>query len=153
MRRAAVVALEESGIAWERGSLTVREKGGADQSYAISKQGLAALQDYVQHERPADAAAFPAASAFFLPAGSRINSPGRMAANQVNLIWGAVCRLAGVTARSPHSARHAMGRRLLAATGNIAAVQRQLGHRNAGYSVQYTRVTEAELHQALEEDS
>ena len=152
MRRAAVAAMEESGIAWERGSLTVREKGGAEHSYAISRQGLAALADYAREERPADAAAFPAAASFFLPAASRANSSGRLAAGQINLIWKEASQLAGVAGKTPHSARHAMGRRLIARTGNIAAVQRQLGHRNAAYSVQYARITEAELHQALEEE-
>jgi hypothetical protein len=38
-----------------------------------------------------------------------------------------------------------MGRHIIAKTGNVAAVQRQLGHKNAAYSLQYARITEAEL--------
>ena len=34
---------------------------------------------------------------------------------------------------------------LIEKTGNIAAVQRQLGHTNAAYSIQYARVTDEEL--------
>jgi hypothetical protein len=30
-------------------------------------------------------------------------------------------------------------------TGNVAAVQRQLGNKNAAYSLQYTRLTDAHL--------
>ena len=37
----------------------------------------------------------------------------------------------------PHDARHAMGPHLIEKTGNIAAVQRQLGHTNAAYSIQH----------------
>ncbi len=150
MRRAALVALEASGIDWARSTLKVVEKGGAAHAYAISRQGLAALQDYAERERPADAAAFPAARAFFLPAAGR-RSDGRLAPIQVNRVWDDVCQAAAVEGRSPHSARHAMGRRLIKRTGNIAAVQRQLGHRNAVYSIQYSRVTDQELHDALEE--
>jgi site-specific recombinase XerC len=36
-------------------------------------------------------------------------------------------------------------------TGNIAAVQRQLGHTNAAYSIQYARVTDQELADALDD--
>ena len=150
MRRAALVALEASGIDWARGALAVVEKGGAAHAYAISRQGLAALRDYAERERPADAEAFPASRAFFLPAAGR-RSNGRLGPVQVNRIWDAVCDAAAVPGKSPHSARHAMGRRLIQRTGNIAAVQRQLGHRNAVYSIQYSRVTDQELHDALEE--
>jgi integrase len=69
----------------------------------------------------------------------------------VNAIWNAVCRVAQVAGWTPHSARHAMGKHLMAKTGNIAAVQRQLGHRQAAYAMQYARVTAAELGQVLDD--
>ncbi len=34
-------------------------------------------------------------------------------------------------------------------TGNIAAVQRQLGHKNATYSMQYSRITAEELRDVI----
>jgi len=40
---------------------------------------------------------------------------------------------------------------LIEKTGNIAAVQRQLGHTNAADSIQYTRVTDQELAEALDD--
>ena len=40
-------------------------------------------------------------------------------------------RGARVEGRTPHSARHAIGRHIIEKTGNVAAVKRQLGHRNA----------------------
>lgn len=55
----------------------------------------------------------------------------------INHIWDSVAELAGGVGRTPHSARHAMGRRLIDKTGNIASVQRQLRHKNAAYSVRY----------------
>ena len=42
-----------------------------------------------------------------------------------------------------------MGRHIMEKTGNVAAIQRQLGHKNATYSLQYARITEKELDAAL----
>ena len=36
-------------------------------------------------------------------------------------------------------------------TGNIVAVQRQLGHTNAVYPIQYARITDQELAEALDD--
>ena len=36
-------------------------------------------------------------------------------------------------------------------TGNVAAVQRQLGHKNAVYSMQYARISDKELEDVLDE--
>jgi integrase len=58
--------------------------------------------------------------------------------------------LAGVEGHIPLDARHAMGRYLSEKTGNIAAVQRQLGHTNAAFFIQYARVTDQELADALD---
>ena len=69
----------------------------------------------------------------------------------VNTVWNAVCRVAQVEGRTPHSARHAMGKHLMAKTGNVAAIQRQLGHRQAAYAMQYARVTAEELAQVLDD--
>ena len=63
----------------------------------------------------------------------------------VNVIWDEVCKTASVEGRTPHSARHAMGKHIIEKTGNITAVQRQLGHKNAAYSMQYARITGEEL--------
>ncbi len=54
-------------------------------------------------------------------------------------------------ANTPHASRHAMGRHLIKKTGNIVAVQRQLGQTNAAYSIQYARVTDQELADALDD--
>ena len=69
---------------------------------------------------------------------------GRLTVGVVNTVWNAVCRVAQVQGRTPHSARHAMGKHIIAKTGNIAAVQKQLGHRQAAYAMQYARTTTEE---------
>ena len=40
---------------------------------------------------------------------------------------------------------------IIAKTGNIAAVQRQLGHRQATYAMQYARTTTEALAQVLDD--
>ena len=87
----------------------------------------------------------------FLSPANNAHGDGRLNPKVINLAWKEVCRLAGVEAHTPHDARHAMGRHLIEKTGNIAAVQRQLGHTNAAYSIQYARVTEQELADALDD--
>ena len=69
----------------------------------------------------------------------------------INTVLNEVCNLTGVEGHTPHDARHAMGRHLIEKTGNIAAVQRQLGHTNAAYSIQYARITDKELANALDD--
>ena len=61
-----------------------------------------------------------------------------------------------IFAECPHlavirMARHAMGRHVMEKTGNVAAVQRQLGHKNAAYSLQYARITDDELQAVLDD--
>jgi integrase len=69
----------------------------------------------------------------------------------INTVFNELCSLAAVEGHTPHDARHAMGRHLIEKTGNIAAVQRQLGHTNAAYSIQYARVIDQELADALDD--
>ena len=87
----------------------------------------------------------------FLPAGTVSASTGHLTVPVINSIWNEVAELGKVEGKTPHSARHAMGRHIIEKTGNIAAVQRQLGHRNAIYSMQYARITAEELGAVLEE--
>lgn len=150
MRRAAVVNLDLADVDFKKKVLSVREKGGLIHRYQISAEGLQAIRDYIEGERKADAKAWHS-SALFVPASTVPQSSGRLAVNVVNQIWNDVATLAGVEGKTPHSARHAMGRHIIEKTGNIAAVQRQLGHKNAIYSMQYARITERELADVIED--
>jgi len=149
MRRAAVASLLLDNVDFKEKRITVVEKGAALHTYKISREGIAAIMDYVEKERVTDAGHF-GASVLFLAAESSRNERGRMHPNAINEIWNQVNASAGVAGKTPHSARHAMGRFLIEQTGNVEAVQRQLGHRNAGYSLQYSRITDQELEDALE---
>ena len=94
---------------------------------------------------------FPQSPALFLPAETVVNSSGRLTPKVINTVWNEVCRWAQIKGKTPHAARHAMGRHIMAKTGNVAAVQRQLGHKNAAYSLQYARITDAELQSVVDE--
>jgi integrase len=150
MRRAAVTKLNLNDVDFRRKLLTVEEKGGYTHNYQISQEGLRAIQDYLTKERAEDAVHWQS-PALFLPTATTRRSNGRLAVLAVNDIWNAVCRVAGVSGKTPHSARHAMGKHIIEKTGNIAAVQKQLGHKQAAYSMQYARITAEELGRVLDE--
>ena len=44
-----------------------------------------------------------------------------------------------------------MGSHIMDKTGNPAAVQRQLGHKDAKYSLQYARITEQKLEEVIDD--
>lgn len=150
MRRAAVTNLDLLNVNWKERKLSVEEKGGKTHEYAISKEGIEAIRDYVEKERHTDAAHWKS-PALFLSAASNPRASERLSVRTVNEVWDEVCRLANVEGRTPHSARHAMGKHIIEKTGNIAAVQRQLGHKNAAYSMQYARITQDELRDVIDD--
>jgi len=150
MRRAAVTRLDQAQVDLAGRRLTVVEKGGATHTYHISREGAQAIADYLGHERVQDAARW-SAPALFLAATTVSQGTGRLTVRVINTIWNAVCRVAQVQGRTPHSARHAIGKHIIAKTGNIAAVQQQLGHRQATYAMQYARSTTTELGRVLDD--
>ena len=149
MRRAAVTKINLADVDFEKKNITVEEKGRGRHAYKINKEGLAAIRDYLQGEREVDYEKWQSPALFLSP---RTNIPGngRLSVPVINNVWNAVCKKAEITGRTPHSARHAMGRHIMEQTRNVAAVQRQLGHKNAAYSLQYSRITDKELDVVLE---
>lgn len=149
MRRAAITHIKLSDVDFEARTIRTTEKGSYSHDYTISKEGLKAIRDYIEGERSQDKAYYDS-PALFLPAHSTQNKTGELNPNAVNDIWDHVSQAAHVSKKTPHSARHAMGRYLIEKTGNVAAVQRQLGHKNAAYSLQYSRITGDELKKVLD---
>lgn len=150
MRRAAIKNLDFESIDFFHKQLKVQEKGGFTHSYQISSQGLQAIGDYLEHERGQDEEFFNT-NALFLASGGTPTGDGRLSVRLINLIWNEVASLAGVEGKTPHSARHAVGKHIIEKTGNIAAVQKQLGHKNAVYSMQYARISREELKSVLDD--
>jgi len=150
MRRAGVCNILLDDIDWKKQTIKTTEKGGNQHTYHISREGLAVIQDYIDNERGLDNIKRQSAG-LFLTAAHNGRDQGSLSTSMINRIWNAACKAAGVEGRTPHSARHAMGRHIVEKTGNVAAVQRQLGHKNAGYSMQYMRVTGDEMRAVLED--
>jgi integrase len=151
MRRSAVTKITVTAIDWSKRTIAVPEKGGAEHRYHVSQEGLAAIRDYLDRERPEDAEAWDDSTVLFLSPRQNAKSGGPLCPRSINNVWGRVCAVAGVCDKTPHSARHAMGKHIMEKTGNVAAVQRQLGHRNAVYSMQYARISGEELRAVLDE--
>jgi integrase len=57
---------------------------------------------------------FPQSSALFLPPATVVNSSGHLTPRVVNTVWNEACRWANVKHKTPHAARHAMGRHIMA---------------------------------------
>jgi integrase len=148
MRRAAITKLDVSDVDFRKKTLTVKEKGGITQGYQISNEGLQAIRDYLDQEHLGDDEKWNS-PALFLTSSTNPHGDGRLSVQIVNDVWNEVTGLAGVEGKTPHSARHAMGKHIMEKTGNIAAVQRQLGHKNAVYSMQYSRITADELREVI----
>jgi integrase len=149
MRRRAVTSINIVDVDILKRKITVEEKGGMRHTYQISKEGITAIMDYVNNERSADFDKWQSPALFFSPE-TNPNGNGRLTVKVINTVWDDICKVAGVEGKTPHSARHAMGRYIMEKTGNVAAVQRQLGHKNAAYSLQYARITDEELNGVLD---
>lgn len=150
MRRQAVSLLNLEDVDFEQSIVRATEKGGVEHNYQISLEGLGAIQKYLTDERPEDLEKWKS-PALFVAACTIAKGDGRLNVRMINHIWNEVCTMAGVKGKTPHSARHAMGKHIIEKTGNIAAVQRQLGHKNAAYSMQYARITAEELKEVIED--
>ncbi len=150
MRRAAVRNLNLKDVNFKKRNVSAEEKGGRTHTYKISREGLAAIQDYLDKERQPDFKRWRSPALFLSPSNTA-HGNGRLNPKVINTVWNDVCQMAGIEGHTPHDARHAMGKHLIEKTGNLAAVQRQFGHTNPVYSMQYTRITDEELGDALDE--
>ncbi len=149
MRRAAITRLNLADVDFKRRILPVVEKGGSVHAYPISRQGMQAIREYLEFERPRDFEKWQSPALFLSPA-SNPHGDGRLNPRVVNTLWNDTCRFADVEERTPHSARHGMGTHIIEKTGNVAAVQRQLGHKNAAFSMQYSRISRRDLQDVLD---
>jgi integrase len=148
MRRRAVTAINLADVDFEQKTIEVEEKGGSRHAYQINKESLRAILDYIEIERNTDDEKFQS-PALFLPPCTKVNCHDRLMAKAINRIWNDACKAANITGRTPHSARHAMGRFIMEKTKKVGDVQRQLGHKNSLYSIQYSRITKDELDDVL----
>ena len=150
MHRAAVRNLNLKDMDFKKKNVKAEEKEGRSHTYKISREGLKAIEDYIEKERKGDHKRWQSPALFLSPV-TNPHGDGRFNPRVVNTAWNELCQLAQVEGHTPHAARHAMGKHLIEKTDNLAAVQRQLCHTNPAYSMQYTRITDKELGSALED--
>ena len=74
MRRAAVTKLNVADVDFQRGMVTVAERGGAAHRYHISQVGLQAIRAYLERERPQDAAKWTSPRSFCRPLPPRMGT-------------------------------------------------------------------------------
>lgn len=152
MRRAAIGEIDLDNVDFKKRRITTIEKGGFQETYAISTEGIKAIQDYIENERERDVDYWKNPKLFLSAGMGNIRGDGQLKPLSVSNVWKDVCQEANIEGKTPHSARHAMGKHIMKKTGgNVAAVQRQLGHKNAAYSLQYSRISDEELDSALDD--
>src|SRR5262249_37726045 len=140
MTRRAITELNLKNVDFENKNVSVYQRGSLH-TYQISDVALQAIREYIDEKRRLDAARWKKCRALFLTAETVRLGNGRLTPVMVNAIWNNVCKIAGVTGKTPHSARHAMGKLIMRKTGSAAAVQHQLGHSSVLYASQYSSVT------------
>ncbi len=104
----------------------------------------------MDEERAADFKKWKSPALFLSPI-TNAHGDGRLNPRVINTVFNEVCSLTGVKGHTPRDACHAMGRHRIEKTGNIAAVQRLLGYTNTAYFIQYARVADQELADALDD--
>jgi integrase len=139
--------------------VNVKGKGKTRRNLWLPADARAALADYLEFERPADAAHFPEPRALFLRAGNvhAANDPegipnGRLARNSVNYLvrkigeWHDAEQTEAERKLSPlhpHMLRHTFGFCLAQATNvDEYELQRRLGHQSKTYIQVYTNPPE-----------
>jgi site-specific recombinase XerD len=126
----------------------VRGKGKTERTVFLSADARAAVADYLERERPLDAAA--ASTALFLSAAGvpARAADGRLSLRAVNLILAQIGRWHDaeypeehrhISPLRPHDLRHTFAFALAKATGADAyELERRLGHRSQRYIQRYT---------------
>ncbi|MBI5325284.1 MAG: site-specific integrase [Ignavibacteriae bacterium] len=146
MRRSDVINITIDKVNFKTKKIFI--KGKKTYKYQISRLGIIAIKDYIKKERTRDADKWKT-NLLFLPSSTVNRGNGKLTPCVINSIWNKVCKEAGVSGKTPHSSRHAMGIYIMKKTGNPAAIQKQLGHKNPAYSVQYSKVLEHKLEEIL----
>lgn len=150
MRREAVTNIELENINFREGTIEVMEKGDLEASYTITKAGLRAIEDYLEHERSKDSDLWRSPY-LFLPAHQQTQSSGKLIPRNINALWNQIAELANVPkGRTPHSARHAVGVAIMKKTKNPKAVSAQLNHISVASSLSYMGVTRSEIREVME---
>ena len=122
------------------GFVTVLGKGGKERVVPLGRHARAALEAYVQQERPRLLRGRPSPFVFLGPGGRPLTRQA---------VWKLVGRralAAGLGRRvSPHTLRHTFATHLLTGGADLRIVQTLLGHADIGTTQVYTHVAPSRL--------
>jgi integrase/recombinase XerD len=117
-------------------------KGDKQRVVPLGRQAVAAIQTYLEHERPKLAARRPEPSQFLLLS----SRGGRMRRERIWELLKLYAKLGGCnTELSPHSLRHTFATHLLAGGADLRQVQEMLGHASIATTQIYTHVDHSRL--------
>jgi integrase len=89
MRRSAVAGLDLRSIDFKKKTVIAEEKGGIEHGYQISNEGLQAIRDYIERERPQDGEKWRSTALFLSPV-TNPHGNGRLTPQVINDVWNEV---------------------------------------------------------------
>ncbi|HTD27685.1 MAG TPA: tyrosine recombinase, partial [Candidatus Elarobacter sp.] len=140
LRVSETVALRGAQVNLSAGFVTVLGKGGKERVVPLGRHARAALEAYVEQERPRLLRGRPSPFVFLGPGGRPLTRQA---------VWKLVRRralAAGLAHRvSPHTLRHTFATHLLTGGADLRIVQTLLGHADIGTTQIYTHVAPSRL--------
>jgi len=140
LRVSETVGLRGTQMNLPAGFVSVLGKGGKERVVPLGRHARAALEAYLQQERPRLLRGRPSAFVFLGPSGQPLTRQA---------VWKLVKRralAAGLGRRvSPHTLRHTFATHLLTGGADLRIVQTLLGHADIGTTQIYTHVAPARL--------
>jgi integrase/recombinase XerD len=141
-RASEIASLEQRNVRLDAGYCLCHGKGDKQRMVPVGKRAAAAIQEYLQHERPRLAAQAPSPPIWLL-----LSRSGRQLRRE--RIWELVTRYArrvGAPPKvSPHTLRHSFATHLLAGGADLRLVQEMLGHASITTTQIYTHVDHTRL--------
>ena len=146
LRVSELVSLRRRAIGTDDRFLTVRGKGGRERLVPLSSAARAAVLDYVEALKSAEAQS--GVSEWLFPSSSR---NGHLTRQRFAQELKGVAVAAGLDAErvSPHVLRHAFASHLLANGADLRAVQQMLGHADISTTQIYTHILDERLKQLV----
>ena len=141
LRVTEVCSIQIGNVNLETGRLRVQVKGGRTRSVEMPPVLVDALATYLATER--------AGAKSYETILVQVNGQKALTKSSVEKMaraWGAEAGVPGVT---PHRFRHLFGTTLYEQTGDLALVQKAMGHRQVTSTQIYTRVADARVRRAI----
>lgn len=146
LRVSELVGLSWSDLEANLGVLRCRGKGSKERIIPVGKSALRAVEDYVQHGRPALAKGWNSPFLFLNHRGGGLSRVGFW---QLIVRYGRAARI--LTDISPHELRHSFATHMLERGADLRSVQIMLGHSDISTTQIYTHVLKERLKQVYQE--